>query len=367
MEKPFILEERCVRGLSRLIGCKACINACPDKAIGIQAGGDEISISSACSGCNLCCTLCPSEAVRPSGGPIRGHEGELAVICRKTDEYEGKLPDRVRLKLSCARELDFRFLLAAWAAGVRRVVVYGADCSGCELLSGRADSKDGFVRVNRILSVSGRELLEMTCDERPLFQKGEKESGSVGHADLRVSRREFFKDMVATTLEPALSSLTARPEDQEQIGEEKGKGTTAFLDALDHLSREREEKAGGRLAAYGIHVSDFRCYGCRVCATLCPTGALSWVADGESPSDERLEIDPSRCHGCNACRDLCDVGAIRIEFDPDFRVRKSIPFVEKKCQVCGRTFLSPSAIRHHCPGCRMRDQGPSLSGPVLQG
>jgi len=297
---------------------------------------------------------------------MKRQEGELLVLCRQAVENGVELPEGTCFKVSCVQELGFRFLLSVWASGLQRTLVYGADCSRCTIES-RSENRDGFMKANRILGVAGREPLDRVCLEKPAFRNEEQAFREASLSARGTSRRGFLKDMVATTLDTTFLPFVEKRKEEGQNRAEKERGSAAFLEALEVLSMERGQEREGRLAAYRIGVSPTACYGCRVCALLCPTGALTWEENGSSHADARLTIDPSRCHGCNACRDLCNVGAIGIEFDPDFRVQESIPFHEKRCHSCDRTFLSSSETSHHCPGCRRRDQVPSIFGPISWG
>lgn len=352
MGKPQILLDRCVRGLSRWVGCRACVQCCPKGAIVLRVVPLQLFVNEACDGCSLCWTKCPAEAILPShegGDPL---QPELGVLCQRADADRAEMPEGAVLRVPCVKEVGFRFLAVRWMAGLRRLVVYGADCSGCDLVfpPGR---EDGVLKVNEILRVAGQAPIEVVPGGSlrcPRDAARGSASSSDGTKDSR-SRRTLLKAVMAGALQAAVPSTRYGPGARDEKGP-----WGAFLEALKGLHSEREGEGEGRLAAYGLVVDDRVCYGCKVCATLCPTGALGWEEKRETPGSARLRVDPSRCNGCGACVDLCDVRAVDCTFRPELRAQKEIFFKEDGCSVCGRIFLASRPGEGLCPGCRRRDR-----------
>jgi ferredoxin len=350
MDKPQILLDRCVRGSSRWVECRTCERSCPKGAITLGEKPFQLSVSESCDGCGLCWTQCPAEAVLPPlAERLLGRE-ELWVLCQRTNTERAETPEQIGLRVPCVREMGFRFFAVEWMAGLRRLIVCGADCSGCDVVL-PVNHEDGLQRVNEILRVAGQGPIEVLSAE----SLGESE-GWVGvkerdDVEPATSRRELFKAAIAGTLDAAFPTSLELPGKEPEADR-----PVAFLEALRRLSIARESETKGRLAAYRLSVDPRGCYGCRVCATLCPTGALAWEEDPEPPGSARMRIDPSRCHGCGACRDLCDAGAIEVTFRPDFHVQEEVLFKERRCAECDRIFLSVHPAEDLCPGCRMRDR-----------
>ncbi|MBL8095199.1 MAG: CoB--CoM heterodisulfide reductase iron-sulfur subunit A family protein [Anaerolineales bacterium] len=48
-----------------------------------------------------------------------------------------------------------------------------------------------------------------------------------------------------------------------------------------------------------------QCSGCRICNTLCPFGAISFLE-----ADRVSEVNPALCQGCGTCVAACPAGAI---------------------------------------------------------
>ncbi len=335
-----------------MVGCRTCEQSCPKAAIVLREMPFQLCVNEKCDGCGLCWTKCPAEAILP---PLDGRDSaqpELGVICQKADADRTEMPEGAVLRVSCVKEIGFRFLAARWVTGLRRLVVYGADCSGCNVVP-PPSREDGVQRVNEILRVAGQASIEVVPGGS-LRQSGDKAGGTTAMSDgtqRATSRRELLKAMIAGPLDAAFPSTRYEPDMRD------GKGASvAFLDALEGLRNGEEQEREGRLAAYRLGVNTRVCYGCKVCATLCPTGALGWEGDPETSDFARMRLDPSLCLGCGACVDLCDVGAIDFTFEPDLRVQQEILFREGRCSVCDRIFLASHPGEGLCPGCRSHDR-----------
>jgi ferredoxin len=307
----------------------------------------QISVNDRCDGCGLCWTKCPAEAILP---PLDGRDSAqpaLGVICQKIDADRTEVPKGTVLRVPCVKEIGFRFLVARWMSGLRRLVVFGADCSGCNPGS-PLSLEDGIERVNEILRVAGQASIEVV-PSGSLRQSGNRAVGTAisDVTEHATSRRGLLKEMVSRTLDTAFPSTW-----DPSTGDEAG-APVAFLEGLDRLRNGSEQEREGRLAAYRLGIDTRVCYGCKVCATLCPTGALGWEEGPETCDSARMRVDPSLCHGCGVCVDLCDVGAMDCTFKPELSVQRSILFREERCRVCGRNFLASHPGDGLCPGCRI--------------
>lgn len=66
---------------------------------------------------------------------------------------------------------------------------------------------------------------------------------------------------------------------------------------------------GGLLKAHYVALIDREeCTGCLSCAHRCQFMAMHY-----NPNFEKMEIDPKRCFGCGLCETACPTGAIRLE------------------------------------------------------
>jgi len=75
-----------------------------------------------------------------------------------------------------------------------------------------------------------------------------------------------------------------------------------------------------------------RCTGCGACVEVCPSGALTLLAN-------KARLDVTLCRGCEACIQACPVGALQpvLEVEADLAVQTA-PLV---LQSLGRLLLRP--------------------------
>lgn len=64
----------------RCLSCGACLQACPNHAIGRAADGSRQLLKASCAGCGTCAEVCVSEAVRLSGKPMTARQVVDAVL-----------------------------------------------------------------------------------------------------------------------------------------------------------------------------------------------------------------------------------------------------------------------------------------------
>jgi ferredoxin len=329
-----------------MVGCRACEQGCPKGAIVIEKAPLQLSVNENCDGCGLCWTKCPAEAILPPLDWGDSIQPELRVVCQKSEVDRTEMRGGAVLRVPCVKEIGFRFLAAQWMAGMRRLVVCGPDCSGCEKAAATS-CEDGVLQVNEVLRVAGQPLIEVVSSAS-IKQSEDEDRGTVRTSDEdkhMTSRRGLLKAMIAGSLDTAFPSTR-----------EGSDPSTAFLEALHALRNDEEREREGPVAAYDLSLDPGVCYGCKVCAILCPTGALDWEEDVEGSGSSRLRIDPSRCHGCGVCVDMCDVDAIDCTFRPGLRVQQEMLFREETCSVCGRMFLVSQPGGSFCPGCRSHDR-----------
>jgi ferredoxin len=230
------------------------------------------------------------------------------------------------------------------------LVIHGADCSGCNV-DPSPNLEDGLEGVNEILRVAGQAPIEVVPGGSSRRSGDEAGGSPISDGTERVtSRRGLLRTMIAGSLGVVIPSAREGPDTSDTTG-----SFVAFLEALGAIGNVNKEEREGRLAAYRLGVNARLCYGCKVCATLCPTGALHWEEDSGTRESARIRIDPSRCIGCGVCVDLCDVGAIDCKFSPELRVQQEISFMEERCSVCNRFFLASHMGEGLCPGCRRQE------------
>ena len=191
----------------------------------------SLSVDEKCNGCGLCWTKCPAEAILP---PLEERDSsrpeDLGVICRKADADRTEMPKGADLRVPCVKAIGFHFLAARWMTGLRRLVVHGADCSGCDIAF-PPEHEDGVQRVNEILRVAGQASIEVISDGSSRQSQDKAGRSPISDGTKRAtSRRGLLKTMIAGSLDVAFPSAREDPDARDETGT-----SVAFLEALDRM------------------------------------------------------------------------------------------------------------------------------------
>ena len=152
------------------------------------------------------------------------------------------------------------------------------------------------------------------------------------------SRREVFSQVggtVAGMLTPQDGQRADAAEQQSGESAQAGDGVdqapgalkTMLDGTLPHFLPDRRERLLDALAELGepaevaietrlwgrVNIDVERCKGCLMCATFCPTGAISKV-EGQD-GDVVLEHRPADCVKCRCCTDVCPTDALTLYED----------------------------------------------------
>ncbi|MEZ5825583.1 MAG: 4Fe-4S binding protein [Geminicoccaceae bacterium] len=327
---PGMDPERCVAAISPLSTCDICIGACPTGAWSLTDRQPELD-ENACDGCGICIAACPQDALSIAAwvDVRRSRAGLLAMAaCMRVAPFdaEGTIP--------CLHALGYRQIQALRARGIGELHVRCADCEECP--RGRAVADSGGTTIVEavkmaagLMADTGEKPLTLHWPDAARWQRlaeySESFDGSV------TSRRGLWRRLVGDS-------------------------------APDGARSAMEPPTGERLVAFSPGIDPAQCEACGICATLCPTGAITNI------QDERIHayrIEPALCSGCNLCLDVCDSDAIEIvEWT---RAQPSLVELEgRRCGSCDAEFQAPQGQEDagNCPVCRRRPR-PSPRYPVV--
>lgn len=299
-----VRQERCAKVRNRNVECLKCAQACTSGCISLV--DDELVIdSSKCVGCGTCATVCPTcalESRHPSDAELllecmaAAASGECVVACEPLAK-SGKLEGLDYAQVKCLGRVDESLLCSLVSKGVDSIRLACGPCDRCKqrlgaetaelVLDTTRDLLDSFGKTAN-LAIAKMDL-EGDCACEPLA--GDSLEGGLGVEGKSNAAPVLPRVMKDGTLPHFL------PDRRERL-----------LDALSTMgSGEPSRPLSNRL--WGCVVIDgMKCTSCRMCATFCPTGAISKF-DEKDGTFGVLHF-PGDCVKCASCRDVCPEGAI---------------------------------------------------------
>lgn len=322
--------ERCVHARAVNATCRACVDACPTRAISL-VGATQKSVRvdlESCTSCGLCQAACPTEAL-PGGVALDALGAEL----------------RCGQGLACVGALSTEDLVVLGLRSARTVVA----AAGC-IHGSTGHRKERVDEANALLRAIGN-THELTW----------KEEGPPGAPFVKPPkpevppRRQFFQKLVhadvPTTLTAPARLEPARVRAQLVTGRRK-----RTLAALPSSAAPKLASIPTPSFTSSKVIDEPTCTGCGACVTACPTGALT-----STRTREVIRFDTSRCVKCHLCHDVCAPGAMRLAPALDvtafleFAPRALAHLKMRPCEECGQPFKARGDGSGLCALCQAQD------------
>lgn len=306
-------QNRCVKVRNRNASCSKCADACTSGALSML--DDQVVVTTAlCIGCGTCATVCPTcalEAHHPNDAEllqrclatISKEQGNVVIACEQMlAQSAGSYKTDEVVSLPCLGRVEESLLVALALKGVQQVHLVCGDCVRCDHAVGLGTAQLVCETTNVLLRAWDNDMRVSLCEKLPacsLLQEGETgaqevcESSEVAVVGLpRAAESKFMKVMSDGTLPHFI------PDRRERL-----------LDSLALMGTPKDEVVATRLWGHVVVDTDL-CVSCRMCATFCPTGAISKF--DEEDGTLGIEHAPSDCVKCRCCTDICPEGAISI-------------------------------------------------------
>jgi ferredoxin len=340
-------ENDCLPSRFPKMSCRRCADACPTQALIATPRGPELAAG--CVDCGQCAVPCPTEALSVPGFEP-GHELDdvTAVDCWRVPVTDSP---RGAFRIPCLGGLSTAALAELTTRATRQplAVLDRGFCRDCP--AGATEDPTGYpaepliAELQRLLNAIGippanwpRRIALPLPAARMLEGMGEP------LLEGRVSRRAFFR---GRSVRPADSERTPQP---IRTPSRPGRGRQRLLSALERLGKPGTALPGDlfpRLTAGGD------CADHRVCASVCPTGALQAYREAGAKG---LRFDPAACIACTLCTHLCPEQALTLDRpDDDLTTRAAKRLTRHEVQTCPECRAEHVNAEPLCLACQ-RDQ-----------
>lgn len=303
-----VISRRCINTLQKRQHCNLCLAVCNEKAVTV---GKIVTIDNdACTHCGLCVSVCPTHA--------------LALSLKKMEALYNRITKAEHLLIACSQHqlssvltidclVSLPWELLAYAAMDRTVYLPTYACSRCQ----REDCCQAVQRLTKQL----RQFFDSDGHSGSIVEITEVEN--LPQLDsTSYSRREMFA-VFAQGSKSFWGSVIPTEETPKQLA------------ALCHdlLVQKVEQAAQQQFGWNGLSVSK-GCYGCGVCATICPLGAISIEQDEQR--GRWLKHSYTKCTHCGLCRTVCLENAVSmvVTRQPAGSGYQSHHITSVSCTVC---------------------------------
>jgi len=365
--KMSVEDSLCSRFRTPRSECSTCVGFCPVNAIDLSEKG--VKVAAGCISCGICLSVCPN-------GTFRIEEWDDEEIISGI-RGRGKVPGVELFRISCERgeaaadlvvpclsRLTEVLLLEPLRTGASGVLVMQPACEECPSSKAAPHLETVIRRAHDLCGLMGIRPDNILRTRIPL-QDSLKTFGK------SVSRRGFFQSMRAKTIGMAAAPI---PDFESRNDKSKEAFRTAVCLKRENQKRsfllrclrdsESWTQSSGCLPIKEVRVSakdsmigeveiSSECTACGVCATLCPTGAITRYS---TEGCIYLGFRPHLCTNCQVCARTCMPRALRMKDEVFLNLLledKEIRIFEGKkklCSICGTDFVGEGS--DICPLCK---------------
>ena len=326
---PSYIAQRCLDRKSGSAECRVCVDVCP-KGI-YPSGKRKRPIWDQCIKCGLCAANCPSRYITPVSGEV---ERYLLAVTGKSDFSIGCASDEEEYAYSVSCVASVSWEQMAYAALKNGITISLRECAECT-----EEGKKELINenLNKLMTFLGEDLFDERV--RILYPGDEYE-----FQPETVSRRELFTFFSNTTLDKVFLSLPTI--------EDSADSSLFYRFMLRDAVKEFKDTEKGKNAKFTVklpHITE-KCYGCGMCARMCPTKAISII---KKDKDFTVAVEAYRCTECGVCQEKCWAGgidaiaAMKVPHIGKVAVRK---LKQHLCPQCGKSF-SYNTGEELCPTC----------------
>ena len=252
---------------------------------------------------------------------MRAADGEVVIACEQiVNAAEGLLDLEKVVPVTCLGRVEESLLVTLAVAGAKHVSLVEGKCASCEHAT-------GFHMAEQVRDTANTLLETWNSDMRvDLVKKFPHQVRLEGKSSFDAGKRRFFAEVgseakaaAGTTADYAVKEtlgIEEKPESRFQKVMEDGTlphfipdRRELLLNSLSSLGEPQDVMIETRLWGHVIIDPD-KCSSCQMCATFCPTGAISKFTDEDGTFG--VEHFPGDCVKCRCCTDICPQQALTL-------------------------------------------------------
>ena len=233
---------------------------------------------------------------------------------------EGLLDLEKVVSVTCLGRVEESLLVTLAVAGAKHVSLVEGKCASCERAT-------GFHMAEQVRDTANTLLETWNSDMRvDLVKKFPHQVRLEGKSSFDAGKRRFFAEVgseakaaAGTTADYAVKETLGIEEKPESRFQKVMKDGTLphfipdrrelLLNSLSSLGEPKDVMIETRLWGHVIIDPD-KCSSCQMCATFCPTGAISKFTDEDGTFG--VEHFPGDCVKCRCCADICPQQALTL-------------------------------------------------------
>lgn len=322
-------QSRCAVVRNRNVHCFKCADACTSGCISIIDGKLTIDLRK-CVGCGTCATVCPTcalETHNPSDAQLlsacvnAARGGRVTIICTQyRQSVKGMLDPDEFAEVVCLGRVEESLTSALAASGIVEINLVCGMCEHCDQQHGLATAELVAETSNVLLNAWGSSARVAVSEMVPEYVLAE----GVRIVDAFEAHSVYFSERCGNA--PIVSetdAVASQVAGNSSVHEDAVPALRVMKDGtLPHFLPDRREKLLSNLSSLGnpiegdivtrlwgsVVIDGQKCSSCRMCATFCPTGAISKFDNDDSTFG--VEHYPGDCVKCGTCRDICPENAI---------------------------------------------------------
>lgn len=296
--KPILRHIRCLRLRHVSSSCRACLDSCPHKAIGL-VDGQPLLYPSECTVCGLCATPCPQEAIFITPGDDAIFEKFKTSLSKPliTFRCSHAKPNQEDVNIECFGALNPSLILLAKAIQNHSVTFIQGNCETCGKNLGCNLAQNLASQCSALAEWTGAKL-EITVQRQAIEVDGR--------------RRAFFRGFMERIPETSVEEPTGNESDSETPEKQIPANHLRLLTALRLLRNEQALSNQPEILHSRFQHPEIsqECTGCAFCISMCPTGALQARKEGE---ELVIGLNRGACTSCGLCRDVCYTQAVHLK------------------------------------------------------